>query len=206
MCKSCLVVIKQKNNIRRHEQACSGGLKPLYICAHCDKQFLYKSKLQRHLDQGHKKLRTSDDIDFDDPFLENDDYLEHMADDEEEINETDHPDFLDPDSLFIMLPDGSVVPLGDSGGENDPNENSEIVVAEDQLVDTNGSDGSDQEVPEQHEDHLETNHVDQSGWTHVSETPPPEGCDQNSETNNDETRRKRIQRKKTVLKDFLKNQ
>ena len=53
MCSNCIIVICQRNNLKRHTVYCK-GMKTLNICPTCGKTFQYKSKLNQHVNQVHR--------------------------------------------------------------------------------------------------------------------------------------------------------
>ena len=49
--QKCEMVISQRNNLKRHVSRCGNGLNPANICVICRKDFKFKSKLERHMNQ-----------------------------------------------------------------------------------------------------------------------------------------------------------
>ena len=74
-CQKCEMVISRRNNLKRHVSRCGNGLNPANICVICRKDFKFKSKLERHMNQVHQNRNdhvvedTCDEIDFLHPYM-----------------------------------------------------------------------------------------------------------------------------------------
>ena len=215
VCRNCMAVISQNNNLKRHEKSCRKGLKPLFICNVCNKQFQYKSKFERHK-QVHKDKETrliEMDIDADDS-MDHYDYYDHPDEFGYDADVDADPD--DP-QVFIMLRDGSIVDFEQVGG--DENDTVQHQREEDDVLDErekscenemesnsedsgqgDGGEGCSREISDTEPYTTVASHTEVS-----PEDGPEDAPDDPVDAALEETRRKRIQRKKSVLKDCLNN-